>query len=369
MSLVYCDGFDAYTVGDAAGTALPAGMWDGWNSSGVIVNTGKHGNALQMGSGSGNIDLQKAIDVADRHATNVVAFWVYLGSLPTGSNICDLVRLRVGANFGDNFMVSFAVFPSGQINIYTVNAGAPGSGSTGVVIPTAQWVRIEAKVVVGAAGSAELRVNGVQACLRTGFDTRAGGGQTVAAGWEFVRAGSASGGGWTANNWPSTNRIDDVVILNGVDDTATSGAAWNDFPGEPTVTGILPNGNGNSSQLVGSDADSVDNYQHIDETTTNDTDYVESPTDGNKDTYTYGNVPAGQAVAGLIIFTRAHWVDTAKKLAVVARDSGGTEEDSADVTLTNAPAWYKDRRRAQPGGGGWDATEINGSEFGAKVRP
>lgn len=48
---------------------------------------------------------------------------------------------------------------------------------------------------------------------------------------------------------------------------------------------MRPNANGNSSQLIGSDGDSIDNYLLVNDVPTDSIDYVETTTAGSRDTY------------------------------------------------------------------------------------
>jgi hypothetical protein len=62
--------------------------------------------------------------------------------------------------------------------------------------------------------------------------------------------------------------------------------------GNVRVAGLFPNANGNSSQWVGSDGNSTDNYLLVDEATPNDdTDYVATATNSQIDLYGMTNLP------------------------------------------------------------------------------
>ncbi|MCL5111247.1 MAG: hypothetical protein M1401_20705 [Chloroflexi bacterium] len=73
--------------------------------------------------------------------------------------------------------------------------------------------------------------------------------------------------------------VDDVALND------TSGAIHNSWCGDGYGKLLAPNANGDSSQLVGSDGNSVDNYLLVDEVPYNTTDYVESATVGATDLY------------------------------------------------------------------------------------
>jgi hypothetical protein len=131
---------------------------------------------------------------------------------------------------------------------------------------------------------------------------------------------------------------------------------------------LFPNGNGASSQWVGSDGNSTDNYLLVDEAAPNDdTDYVTSATVGDKDTYAYSNLtPGSGSVYAVQIAAWARKTDVAeRKIATIARTT--SEQDSADRTLATTYTYYLDVRNTRPGGGAWSISDVNGAEFGVKV--
>ena len=92
------------------------------------------------------------------------------------------------------------------------------------------------------------------------------------------------------DNTQTQMRFDDVYL---VDTSAPNG----DFLGDVRVAYLAPNGNGASSQFVGSDLNSVDNYLLVDEVPANDdTDYVQSDVLNNIDTYALADLPANAGV-------------------------------------------------------------------------
>jgi hypothetical protein len=160
-------------------------------------------------------------------------------------------------------------------------------------------------------------------------------------------------------------RFDDVYALDG-----TGSAPYDDLLGDCSVECKFPDGNGNSSQLVGQDGNSTDNYLLVDEAPApdDDTTYVESSTVGNKDTYTFPDLTATTGTVHAVqILPYARKTDAGTRtIATVARLSG-TEVDSADIALAASYAWAGDLRTTKPGGGAWSISDVNASEFGVKV--
>lgn len=217
------------------------------------------------------------------------------------------------------------------------------------------WHYIELKVKIDdTVGTYEVRLNGVSIISGTGADTRNAGNATA----DRVRFGPSVTNNATIAEW-----IDDVYIC---DD---QGSTNNDFLGDVRIEALFPTGNGNSSQLVGSDANSTDNYLLVDESAPNsDTDYVESSTVTDKDTYVMGNLTStAGSVYGIQIMPFAKKTDAGVRSIKSVTRLSATEEDSADKTLSTGYTYYPDIRETKPGGGAWSITDINNAEVGVKV--
>lgn len=217
-----------------------------------------------------------------------------------------------------------------------------------------KWFYVEFKATIHAStGIAVVRVDGNEIINLSGQNTKI----TANASADSIRL-------HTRDNQATAMYLSDLYICDG-----TGSAPQNDFLGDVRVDAAYPDGNGNSSQLVGSDGNSTDNYLLVDEHPANDdTDYVESSTVSDKDTYTYGAVPGSSGtVYGLQTCTYAKKTDAGtRKIANVARLSG-TEVDSADLTLSTTYSYLRDVKETKPGGGAWTISDINSAEFGVKV--
>jgi hypothetical protein len=204
-----------------------------------------------------------------------------------------------------------------------------------------------------STGVVVVKVNEVTDIKLSSQDTRNGGNASV----NRIRPQTV---GWQSG---TALYFDDLVVI------TTSGGTATDFIGDVRVESIFPNGNGNSSQLVGSDGNSTDNYLLVDETAPNDdTDYVESSTVGDKDTYAYSNVtPTTGTVHGVQLLPYAKKTDAGTRSIVSVARHSGTEEDSSAKTLNSTYAYLPDVRETKPGGGAWSISDVNAAEFGVKV--
>lgn len=156
--------------------------------------------------------------------------------------------------------------------------------------------------------------------------------------------------------------FDDFYLLN------TSGSTCNTRLGDLVIETLYPNGNGNSSQWVGSDSNSTDNYQLIDESTISTADYVGSSTSTNKDTYAYGNLArTAGTVHGVAINSYAAKTDAGTSDFKHVSRSSTTEVDSAAISPATGYAGYQSFQETDPNGGGaWSVTTVNAAEFGVK---
>lgn len=222
-----------------------------------------------------------------------------------------------------------------------------------------QWQFLEWKIVLSdTVGEIVCRFNDTDIINATGLDTRNAG---AGAGFDLIRF--HTGFGNTSAAWPI---LDDFYFATG------DGVGLSGFVGDCIVDNLFPNGNGTYSQLLGSDGNSTDNYLLIDEPlTTNDADYVGSATDGQKDLYTYSNLPAAATdVKGIVVRTRAYKNDTGAKSWRRLLRSGGVDYTGADKTLAPSAVWFDEVIEQNPNTSAlWTPAEINALEIGAEVRP
>lgn len=163
----------------------------------------------------------------------------------------------------------------------------------------------------------------------------------------------------------TTVYYDDVYVLN------LSGAQCNDYLGNIIIETLYPNGNGNTNDFTGSDADSTDNYLHVDEAQhDSDTSYVESSTISHIDLYAFGNMVGTP--------------DTIHCVALVCpsrKDDGGardgrlltrvniTNYEGASFSPTTSFVHEVQIWELNPDdSAAWAITDIDGAEFGIKVQ-
>lgn len=218
-----------------------------------------------------------------------------------------------------------------------------------------QYYYIEVKCVIhNSAGSLEVRIDGEVQFTLTGIDTQ----NTANATADRIYFGEVGGGFY--GFW----MFDDIYILDG-----DGGSPYDDYLGDCRVQFLLPSGNGNSSVLVGSDGNSTDNYLLVDDANPDDdSTYVESSTPGDKDTYAMGDLASTSGtIFGVQPLPYAKKTDAGTRTICSVVRVSGTEEDSADKTLSSTYSFRGDIRTTKPGGGAFTLSDVNAMEVGIKV--
>jgi len=280
MTIIYADGFDS--IGDREDFDLRWTISNPNEPADITYgNVGRNGVGRRLTVGEDFASMTRGL-----FATKTVVYFgfAYRNSIFTGtSGYTDLFVLR---QEGTPQVVLAHPIGSPQLGFYRMNSGSHvllGAASTRV-LRADRWYYIEGKMTVSnTLGTADLilRVNEEQ--------------------WIQVDSGDSV---QTDNEWaevfalgPFGNNhgimdFDDFYIL---DDNGV--APYNTFLGDVRVDTIRPDGNGNSSQFVGSDGNSTDNYLLVDEETQDgDTTYIKSSTPGDTDLTTMTSLPVTPSV-------------------------------------------------------------------------
>jgi hypothetical protein len=170
---------------------------------------------------------------------------------------------------------------------FTYQVGTSTSLGTGVVGISSSFVLVEIHFLLDATvGVCEVRIDGVSDLSFSGNtnpQSRTNISQVV---FGCVTAGNG-------NQWS----MDDLVIND------STGSIDNVAPGDRRILLLTPSGNGASSQFVGSDGNSTDNYLLVDEVPHNsDSDYVQSATVNDVDSYAMSDIATlatGDAIGGI----------------------------------------------------------------------
>lgn len=262
------------------------------------------------------------------------------------------VHVRVRMNMATQ---AFTVFRGESV----ATLGTTANGS----VPANGYNYYEIKVVIhDTTGSVVIKKNMTETILNlTGIDTKNAGTDGLIDRVSFYGAGSGS----------ARPVIDDPYICNGVDASATQGRPNNDFLGDVRAYPSSPNGDGNSSQLLGSDGNSVNNSLLVDEKgTPNDADYNGSATPGQKDTYATEDVPLTNAVVyGVAYHIRALKSDGGAISGRRVYRNSGTEDAGSDLVLSTTATNYIEYLPRDPiTAAAWTVARVNSREDGFEVR-
>lgn len=338
MALVFIDGFDHLTTAtmSAKGYKISGSPLIGANGS------GRHG---ATGRSAYTQDIDQMLRAIPSAATYTAGFGVHVSQFNyTGRffSFLDAGSLQMELRWS-----------SPELIRVTRNGTTLATGTTSLNVATWYWIEFQV-TVDNTVGAYEVRINGSTELSATNVDTQS----TANANINGFALGQTLGAQGSFLSW------DDLYLLD-----SSGGAPTDDFLGDVRVETLLPSGNGNSSQWVGQDADSTDNYLNVDEQSTDsDTTYNESATVGNKDTYAYTDLDSTTGtvygVAPVPYFRKTN--AGSKTLVSVARLSG-TEVDSASKLVLDTYAYNQDIRETKPGGGAWTISDVNSAEFGIKV--
>jgi hypothetical protein len=337
MALRWCDSFDHYTT-----------IGQKYDSVGGSVSfvTGRFGNGLRVTDGNQPGFAYKYLGAG--HATWIVGFAFNLNADAGASK--DIFYLLDGTS-----IQVYLQYETGTRRIRLLNGSGAllGTGTTGMV--TGVWYYVELKVTIGnSAQPYEVRINENVEITGTG-DTQ----NTANASANGIELASGS-----SNVTSRARDFDDLYVCDG------SGSTNNNYLGDIRVECLMPNGNGATSNFVGSDSNSTDNYLLVDEVPPNDdTDYVVGTSVGDKDTYAYGDLTTtAGTVFGIQMCPRHRKADAGgRTVKTVTRLSGGTEEDGASMIVFDSYLYDYSIRETKPGGGAWSVSDINGAQFGMKV--
>jgi hypothetical protein len=338
MTLRFIDSFDHYATADLALKYSDVSVSSAAISSG---NGRRSTKCLRLSQAAAYVSRVHAA-----HATWIVGFAFKTATLP-GSTTAFL-------SFYDGATLHVDIRMLADGTLRATRNGTTLATSTSA-LSAGTFYSIECKVTIDdAAGVVELRVNGSSTgwINITSQDTR--------------NAGNASANLIKINGLGVTNvDYDDFYICDG------AGSVNNDFLGDVRVDCYMPDGNGNSSQLVGSDSNSTDNYLLVDEASQNgDTDYVQSSTVNNKDTYTIADMShTPTSIFGTQLNMVAKKDDSGTRSICSVVRSAGTDYDG-DTQALSAASYvdYRQIRETDPAtSAAWTRTNLNNAEFGVKV--
>lgn len=238
-------------------------------------------------------------------------------------------------------------------------AGTTLLATSTVAVDLMQWQHFGVHLkVADAGGLCEIFLNG-SLILSYAGDTKGGGTNFTQIKWTH---GNNGGGAALV--------VDDCYLLD------PSGAApYNAYLGDCKIQTLLPTGNGAASDWVGSDGNSVDNYQLVDDNGVT-TDYVTTTAAGTRDLYDLTDAIATDVGAILAVQTefyvsKSDSGDPAGQLYAARRSALGTLDKrlAASVPqISTAWQWVQTTpATTDPDGNTWNAARVNGLQVGPEL--
>lgn len=331
MALLFCDGFD---------DGLLAHKWFATSGS-TVVTGGRFGGSCVRLSYNGSLVLRKNIQPT---GTLIVGFALKIDNLPSRVDNLFLAYSDGGATH------QFSLQYTTGTNLSIARGGtvlATSAKALGVNI----WHYVEMKLFIhDTSGTIELKVDGENWLSFTG-DTRNGGTNStldMIAFYHYISFNSY---------------IDDLYICD------TNGTTNNDFIGDSRIETLRPSANGSSSQFVGSDGNSIDNYLLVNESTPSTAEYVSSGVAGNKDLYNFSDLSnSASTVKGVQLNAYVAKSDTGSRSVTNLVKSGVTEAAGATTILSSSYTVVSHVQETDPNtSAGWTAGGVNSAEFGVRV--
>ena len=266
-------------------------------------------------------------------------------------------HVRVNDSTGSQIM-ALRTGSGGEANIYDAAGALIGATSGAQFGDDNTWSFWEFKLVAGTGvnGTLDIRRNGVSIFSATGQD--------------FTDGNDNIGTVWLAGGG---NFGDKYMYFDKLQANDTAGSYNNDWMGEITAEYVMPDGNGNSSNWVGSDGNSTDNYLLVDEATAggggrDDADYVQAGTEGNIDLYTYAALSGSGAIVAVDVLPYTMLPDGGSRFIRGKTRISATNYDSATAAVADSEGralrFESNPNAAAP----WTAAAVNGAEFGYEVR-
>lgn len=159
------------------------------------------------------------------------------------------------------------------------------------------------------------------------------------------------------------NALADLVILD------NTGSINNTYPNDIACIRRLPNANGTYSQFTGSDGNSTDNYQLVDEAPSDNSDYTYATSVGQKDSYNVEDLPAATiSVMGVRAIAKCAKSGAGSAgMSVFVRENG-SDTFGPSIPLSTSFSWQGDivREVAPSTSAAWTVSDVNAMEIGVR---
>lgn len=252
---------------------------------------------------------------------------------------------------GDSNGTSHITLDRNALGAVVVKRGATViATSANGVIQADVWHHWEARIVVhDTTGIVQVWIDGAPTpVIDFSGDTKNAGTNTTIDAITIARAGSGQ------------HHVSDIRISDG---TSPIGAT--------TIWSSVPNGNGNTTQLDGSDGNQVDNYLLVDEATPDgDTTYVAGQVEGEFDLYELENLPAGDwTIHAVQVSLNAKLSEAGSRFIRPVLRTGGSNFTGTTVPVAVSYGTYREVFENNPDTSlPWTEAEVDALQVGLEVR-
>lgn len=350
MAVVFCESFDRVaTIAQLSGSGRRWGFNGNTGSQSLVA--GRTGSALRIS----NSGLSYIMVVFGSSTEIRLGFAYRTDTIAAGTKTIAAIHSSGDGTTTGGYTLNRV---GATLDLAPNGSGAINPAATADVLTANTWHYIEWRYKHdGVNGAHELRVDRVLVHSSTG--------DTVSSLSDASIRSVRLGGDLTS----VTHDYDDAYVT---DTTDASGVGNTGYLGDVKIACKRPDGNGSYSDWVGSDGNSVDNYQLVDEQSTDDADYVESTVNGDKDTYNFEDAtdPGGHVIKAVVQGYRIASLTGGNKPFRTVRKDAGAEAFSPDGALAT-PA-MSDRFTVQEksaADAAWASfAELNATEFGLEQR-
>lgn len=285
MARIFTDGAE---TGDMS-------FWSTYSVSTVSTTTPQNGSYHYIVTGSSS-------NVVRSFAAVTEGFWRF--RLRWEGTQQQIIKFR---NSTTDLLTLTLTYATQKIAVTTATTGDTGSNS--FLSNRSTLVEVHYKIA-DASGEIEIKIDGVSKFTFTG-DTKPGAATTID---NFI-----------INGFSGANYlyVDDIAMND------TSGSSDNSWCGDGKVIALTPNGDGDSSQWLGSDGNSTNNYQLVDELPPSNTDYVTTSGSGYIDNYAL----TSYTLSGTESVGRVWTVSVSRDVAAAGTLNLGLKTNSTNYTV------------------------------------
>jgi len=336
MTVIAMEGFEH---GDSSNLVNPVSMSDGSMS----ISYGRlGGRGCRLSSGD-SFDILIPNNTYSTVVIGCALHFITLGSYSSAPgnpsysilNVYDSnSNIVIGVQFCSNDGVVKVIRRTGSVTYEWV-------GTDSFLFTLNNWYYMELKIVVhDTTGLIEFKINENTIVNETGLDTLYDG--------SYISKFSLNSSG-------NTHNLDDIYI----DDA--------DFLGDVRIKGFTPDSDGAHSDFTRNTGSN--DYECVDEVpSTDDTDYIEADTVGNKSTFgiTTGSL---STVKGIRVLNQVRKTDAGSRQARAIVRSNGTDYNGTTVNLFDNYSgecqyiWETDPDDSNA----WDQTKLEAAEFGLEI--